>query len=158
MEKIQRRMKPEKFEQLKESVERLDPSIANMNKILDLDQQFFFKTLLKSEFAYTPKEQCNFEIEIRRGSIFLFGNYVKYSRFLSQTPWVVYGKKLTESSIQEELERVVLKHFYPEGVNASELIKFHSGGREDIDVRMLSTGRPFALEFCSPRFVDAATI
>jgi tRNA U54 and U55 pseudouridine synthase Pus10 len=30
--------------------------------------------------------------------------------------------------------------------------KFHSGGREDIDVRMLSTGRPFALEFCSPRF------
>ena len=84
--------------------------------------------------------------------MFLFGNYVKYSRYLSQTPWVVAGKKLTESSIQEELEKVLLRHFYPEELRSSEQVKFHSGGREDIDVRMLSTGRPFALEFCSPRF------
>ena len=54
---------------------------------------------------------------------------MKYSRFLSQTPWVVYGKKLTESSIQEELEKVVLKYFYPPNVDTAELIKFHSGGR-----------------------------
>ena len=100
-----------------------------MNKILNIDQEFFFKTLLKSEFCFNVEKGCSFDIEIRRSSIFLFGNYVKYSRFLSQTPWVVYGKKLTESSIQEELEKVVLKYFYPADVNTAELIKFHSGGR-----------------------------
>lgn len=30
-------------------------------------------------------------------------------------------------------------------------LKFHSGGREDIDVRMLGNGRPFVLELVDPR-------
>ena len=29
-------------------------------------------------------------------------------------------------------------------------LKFHSGGREDIDVRMLGNGRPFAIELVDP--------
>lgn len=29
-------------------------------------------------------------------------------------------------------------------------VKFHSGGREDIDVRMLGNGRPFAIELVDP--------
>lgn len=53
---------------------------------------------------------------------------------------------------------MLLKYFYPQEMWSSELVKFHSGGREDIDVRMLSNGRPFALEFCSPRFNRIASI
>ena len=29
--------------------------------------------------------------------------------------------------------------------------KFHTGGREDIDVRMLGNGRPFVLEILDPK-------
>lgn len=29
-------------------------------------------------------------------------------------------------------------------------MKFHSGGREDIDVRMLHGGRPFVIEMVNP--------
>lgn len=32
-----------------------------------------------------------------------------------------------------------------------EGLKFHSGGREDIDVRMLGTGRPFVVEVLNPK-------
>lgn len=32
-------------------------------------------------------------------------------------------------------------------------IKFHSGGREDIDVRMLGNGRPFLIELVSPQII-----
>lgn len=35
--------------------------------------------------------------------------------------------------------------------------KFHSGGREDIDVRMLGLGRPFVLELVHPRKRISAT-
>lgn len=33
----------------------------------------------------------------------------------------------------------------------TEKYKFHSGGREDIDVRMLNNGRPFVMEMVNPR-------
>lgn len=32
--------------------------------------------------------------------------------------------------------------------------KFHSGGREDIDVRMLEGGRPFILEIMNPTIIN----
>lgn len=32
-------------------------------------------------------------------------------------------------------------------------MKFHAGGREDVDVRMLKGGRPFVIEFVNPRIV-----
>lgn len=39
----------------------------------------------------------------------------------------------------------------------SEGSKFHSGGREDIDVRMLGAGRPFVVELVSPKKKTLAT-
>ena len=33
-----------------------------------------------------------------------------------------------------------------------------SSGREDIDVRMLGLGRPFAIELCRPRRADAVDL
>lgn len=152
VEKIQKRIKYDKLDNLQKKVDNIEPSMANLTKIFNIDSDFAFRTIYNSEFCAPVKNCCQIKIEARCNSIFLFGYYVKYSRYLSQTPWVVDGKKLADSSIQEELERALLKHFYPEKLWSSNLAKFHSGGREDIDVRMLSTGRPFALEFCSPRF------
>lgn len=33
-------------------------------------------------------------------------------------------------------------------------MKFHSGGREDIDVRMLGNGRPFLIELINPEYLS----
>jgi len=40
--------------------------------------------------------------------------------------------------------KVLTKYF------GTEKYKFHSGGREDIDVRMLNNGRPFVMEMVDP--------
>ena len=39
----------------------------------------------------------------------------------------------------------------------SDEFKFHTGGREDIDVRMLGSGRPFVVELMSPRLKSILT-
>ena len=45
-------------------------------------------------------------------------------------------------SVQEHVCLPLLERF------GTESYKFHTAGREDMDVRMLGTGRPFAIEVC----------
>ena len=86
------------------------------------------------------------KIGLESQNIFFSGKYVKFSRYLSQTPWVINKERLTESSLQELVQAKILRFFYPEGIPESKIVvKFHAGGREDIDVRMLKGGRPFVL-------------
>jgi tRNA pseudouridine synthase 10 len=73
------------------------------------------------------------------------GRYNKYDRRLSQTPWEMNGVRLYETSLEEEIIGPLKEKFKP------RKHKFHSGGREDIDVRMLGKGRPFVIELISPK-------
>jgi tRNA U54 and U55 pseudouridine synthase Pus10 len=41
------------------------------------------------------------KIAILTKNVYICGKYIKYSRYLSQTPWLVNGRKLTEGSLQE---------------------------------------------------------
>ena len=85
------------------------------------------------------------------------GRYRKLIRGIPQTKWPCTkckgkgceecnftGKQYPES-VEELLSETVLKH-----TNGYEA-KFHGAGREDIDVRMLGTGRPFVLEIKEPK-------
>lgn len=63
---------------------------------------------------------------------------------------MVNGKKLTEGSLQEQIEDKIYPLFYPNKAKEEIESRFHAGGREDIDVRMLQGGRPFVLEFVNP--------
>ena len=65
---------------------------------------------------------------------------------MSQTPWFIDGVKIYDTSLSEEIAEVLVPPFMPAGE-----FKFSSGGREDIDVRMLGNGRPFVLEIVNPR-------
>lgn len=79
-------------------------------------------------------------------TIFIAGRYRKLSRDLSQTPWILDGKRMKNDSLQEIIARSIAPYF---GVNIdtnSEKVVFMSSGREDIDVRCLGKGRPFAME------------
>lgn len=80
-----------------------------------------------------------------RSSLFIGGRYCKYSRDLPQTPWLINNVRKCETSVEELLASCIA-----DAVQASEL-KFLASGREDVDVRMLGTGRPFAIECCNPK-------
>ncbi|KAK2586492.1 hypothetical protein KPH14_011390 [Odynerus spinipes] len=81
-------------------------------------------------------------------SIFIGGRYNKLSRQLSQTPWFINGEKKMETSVQD-----ILCEPITEAVKA-ESIKFLSSGREDVDVRNINSGRPFAVELINPRITN----
>ncbi len=96
-------------------------------------------------------------IRIQINPIFIEGRYRKLIRGIPQTKWPCRkckgkgceecnftGKQYPES-VEELLSETVIKH--AKGTSA----KFHGAGREDIDVRMLGTGRPFVLEIVEPR-------
>ncbi|KAJ8389921.1 hypothetical protein AAFF_G00113900 [Aldrovandia affinis] len=77
-------------------------------------------------------------------SVFVAGRYNKFSRTLPQTPWVIDGERRMESSVEELITAPLLSSFRSEGFN------FSSSGREDVDVRTLGKGRPFAVELLNP--------
>lgn len=83
------------------------------------------------------------EMKIHRPSIYVAGRYMKFERGLSQTPWAYAEPGAT--SVQEVISNVLAPHFRPDKAT------FTSGGREDMDVRMLGTGRPFAFIMENPR-------
>lgn len=88
---------------------------------------------------------CTMDVTFSHEPLYLAGRYNKFSRNLSQSPWIIDGIKKAETSVQEILV------FHTEKVFHSDSIVFSSSGREDVDVRMLGTGRPFMLEVVNPR-------
>ncbi|KAK8775779.1 hypothetical protein V5799_030878 [Amblyomma americanum] len=99
-----------------------------------------FRKLYKCPPDRPAKVGSTVEVSCVHMPIYLAGRYSKYSRLLSQTPWILNGKRIMESSVQELITDVVNKHI------PNEKIMFSSSGREDVDVRMLGRGRPFVLE------------
>jgi tRNA pseudouridine synthase 10 len=96
-------------------------------------------------------------INLQIASLFIYGRYKKYTRDMPQTKWfckICYGKgcrkcnytgKIYENSVEVLVSKEILKA--TKGTDES----FHGAGREDVDVRMLGTGRPFVLEIKNPK-------
>ncbi|KAG5458143.1 MAG: hypothetical protein BJ554DRAFT_1695, partial [Olpidium bornovanus] len=85
------------------------------------------------------------EVVFSRSPVFVGGRYLKLSRDVSQTPFVINGQRKGETSVAEIIGDVVAKAFRADSYNLV------SSGREDVDVRMLNEGRPFYLEITNPR-------
>ncbi len=89
--------------------------------------------------------------------LFICGCYKKFSRKITQTRHYCFECKgrgckkcnysgiITPESVQGLVERHALPFFNCSGA------KFHGSGREDKDVRMLGSGRKFALELLEPK-------
>ena len=102
------------------------------------------------------------QVSLRVNPLFISGRYRKLTRGIPQSKWFCSncrGKgcekcnwtgKMYQESVQEIIEEPFLKA--TEGLKAS----FHASGREDIDARMLGSGRPFVIEITRPRkrFLD----
>ncbi len=105
-------------------------------------------------------------VELDVAPLFFYGRYRKLSREIPQTKWpcrVCQGKgcqrcgdtgKMYATSVQEQVGDVILPY-----AKAKEHF-FHGMGREDIDARMLGSGRPFVIEVSHPvvRNLDLAAI
>ncbi|KAM4902843.1 tRNA pseudouridine synthase Pus10 isoform 2-T2 [Sylvia borin] len=96
----------------------------------------------------SPKNLCDaLEIQCNNGAVFVAGRYNKYSRNLPQTPWIIDGERKLESSVEELISEHLMAQFKADSFN------FSSSGREDVDVRTLGNGRPFAMELVNPHRV-----
>ncbi|XP_006008127.1 putative tRNA pseudouridine synthase Pus10 [Latimeria chalumnae] len=96
-----------------------------------------------------PKDNCVVqEIQCTHAAVYVAGRYNKYSRTLPQTPWVIEGERKMESSVEELISAQLMVAFKAESFN------FSSSGREDVDVRTLGNGRPFAVEVINPHRIS----
>ncbi|MBQ4415951.1 MAG: tRNA pseudouridine(54/55) synthase Pus10 [Methanomicrobium sp.] len=96
-------------------------------------------------------------VELQVNSHFVYGRYLKYERGIPQTHWdcrVCHGAgcercnftgKMYPDSVEELIGRPII-----EACGAEKVI-LHGAGREDIDARMIGTGRPFVLEIVAPK-------
>jgi tRNA pseudouridine synthase 10 len=102
------------------------------------------------------------EVELQIRSLYLGGRYRKLIRGIPQTHWPCgkckgrgceeceWSGKQYKESVEELIGEPLLK--LTEGKKAI----LHGAGREDIDARMLGSGRPFVIEIKEPRrrFLD----
>jgi len=95
-------------------------------------------------------------VDVQISPLFLYGRYKKLRRGIPQTKWFCRrcrgrgcdrcndtGKQY-EESVEEIIGAKVLEH------SKGEATKFHGMGREDIDAKMIGSGRPFVLEISNP--------
>ena len=109
-------------------------------------------------------DTINERVSLDVSSVFFYGRYIKKARGIPQSKWLCkkcrgrgcsncgFTGRMYPTSVEEEIARPLIEMCSGAGS------KLHALGREDIDVRMLGNGRPFAIEIISPkrRFIDLA--
>ena len=97
------------------------------------------------------------KVKIQINPLYIEGKYNKLKRGIPQTKWPCTKCKgrgceecnFTGKQYPESVEELISEHFL-KLTNGREA-KFHGAGREDIDVLMLGSGRPFVLEIKEPK-------
>lgn len=96
------------------------------------------------------------KVELQVNSVFIYGRYRKFKRGIPQTRWLCrecrgrgckrcnFTGKMYEESVEELISGSILEEF------KGEDMVLHGCGREDIDARMLGSGRPFVVEIKEP--------
>jgi len=126
-----------------------DESINEMftkMKVLNLAQQLNKNLIDGFNFA-SPSKMPKFQVSFEREQVFIAARYCKYSRSLPQSPWAPNKDtaKVLGNSVGEKITNPLQEYF------RADSTKFIASGREDIDVRMLGTGRPFAVALFNAR-------
>ncbi|XP_048732114.2 tRNA pseudouridine synthase Pus10-like [Ostrea edulis] len=121
---------------------------TNVTKVLsDMTDGYFQRNYSIPKSSEENICKCD-EIRCVHDAVYVAGRYNKYSRTLSQTPWMLDGGRKSQSSVEEEICGPLKQKF-----RFTEQ-RFSSSGREDVDVRMLGKGRPFVVEMDDPHRVQ----
>lgn len=122
--------------------------VSELEKEVDFDKQ---DIIVNVNLIKQPK------VRVQINPIFIEGRYNKLIRGIPQTKWPCrkcrgrgceecnFTGKQYQCSVEELISEHILK-----ATNGYEA-KFHGAGREDIDVLMLGSGRPFVLEIKEPK-------
>jgi len=97
------------------------------------------------------------KVRIQINPLYIEGKYNKFKRGIPQTKWPCTKCKgrgceecnHTGKQYPESVEELISEHFLK--LTKGREAKFHGAGREDIDVLMLGSGRPFVLEIKEPK-------
>lgn len=97
------------------------------------------------------------KVRIQINPLYIEGKYNKLQRGIPQTKWPCTKCKgrgceecnFTGKQYPESVEELISKHVLK--LTKGKEAKFHGAGREDIDVLMLGSGRPFVLEIKEPK-------
>jgi len=139
--------------------DKAEPIKAELNR--EIGKLIEAATGRKAEFA-TPDVVARVDtrfghVELDVSPLFIYGRYLKPSREIPQTRWPCRecrGKgcprcngigRMYRTSVQEIIGDIALE--WAQGEDHF----LHGMGREDIDARMLGTGRPFVLEISEPK-------
>ncbi|MGC8910219.1 MAG: tRNA pseudouridine(54/55) synthase Pus10 [Fervidicoccaceae archaeon] len=85
------------------------------------------------------------EVRVSVNPIFVKGRYLKVGRNISQIRWFDEPEGGDSLSVEKMISSSLSKVY-----EGSEIV-LHASGREDVDVRMLGSGRPFIIEIKNPR-------
>ncbi|KAI3797028.1 hypothetical protein L1987_39718 [Smallanthus sonchifolius] len=105
-----------------------------------------------SDFNFQLKkvgQPCHMILTCSTAPVYIGGRYLKLSRNVSQTRWIIDDERKGEASVEELIGENILPMCNGDGY------KFHAAGREDIDVRMLGSGRPFLIEIQNARHLPS---
>lgn len=97
------------------------------------------------------------KVRIQINPLYIEGKYNKLKRGIPQTKWPCTKCKgrgceecnFTGKQYPESVEELISEHVLK--LTRGREAKFHGAGREDIDVLMLGSGRPFVLEIKEPK-------
>jgi tRNA pseudouridine synthase 10 len=102
------------------------------------------------------------EVKLQANPLFISGRYKKLVRGIPQSKWFCSNCRgrgcekcnWTGKMYAESVEEIIGKPFLDATGGSGS--SFHASGREDIDARMLGSGRPFVIEITKPkkRFLD----
>ncbi|KAK7828375.1 putative trna pseudouridine synthase pus10 [Quercus suber] len=92
---------------------------------------------------------CHLVLLCQRIPIYFGGRYLKYSRNVSQTGWIIDDERMGEASVEEIIGSNI------QTLCQGDNYKFHAAAGEDIDVRMLGSGRPFLVEVQNARQIPS---
>lgn len=113
-------------------------------------EEFFTNCPACAAQLVAPAAAAAVTLSPHRQALYIGGRYIKLKRGVPQSPWIMHGQRNGESSVQEEIAKVVVP------LLGADSYTFLGAGREDMDVRMLGAGRPFALEVTNARRVDCS--
>ena len=123
----------------------------NLNKEVEFDNP---DVVIMVDLRNIEKETI---VKIQINPLYIEGRYNKFQRNIPQTKWPCTKCKGrgcpecngTGKQYPDSVEELISKHILKETQGSDA--KFHGAGREDINVRMLGTGRPFVLEIKEPK-------
>ena len=158
---------------------RVPPLIAESEELVWTDLELPSPEPIKAEFnretgkivsSLTGKEVdfkrpdivaiCNLSegnVEVEVNPLYIYGRYCKFERGIPQTRWHCrecrgrgcercnFTGKMYADSVEELIGRPAIEIF------KSKDAVLHGAGREDIDARMIGTGRPFVIEMVEPK-------